>query len=129
MKLRIFTFLAAVLLVQCIAAQNNFEPAFKKLLNQPEYQYATAGVHIMDLSDGKEIYSLNSEKLLIPASTMKLATSAAALKILGPDYRFQTKIGYTGEIVDGTLTGDLVIIGGGDPALGSEYFMDHYFHP
>lgn len=129
MKLRIFTFLAAVLLVQCIAAQNNFEPSLKKLLNQPKYQHATAGIHIIDLSDGKEIYSLNSEKLLIPASTMKLATSAAALKMLGPDYRFQTKIGYTGEIVDGKLKGDLVIIGGGDPALGSEYFIDHYFHP
>ncbi len=129
MKLRIFTFLVAVLISHFGNSQQRFENALKKLLEQPEYQHATAGIHIIDLSSGEDVYSFNSEKLMIPASTMKLVTSAAALEIFGPDYRFQTKIGYTGDIVDGTLTGDLIIVGGGDPALGSEYFMDHYFHP
>ena len=129
MKVRIFIFFAAVLIVQSATSQDNFETALQKLLEKPEYQHATAGIHVIDLSDGKELFGFNSDKLLIPASTMKLVTSSAAIEMLGPDYRFQTKIGFKGEIIDGTLTGDLIIIGGGDPTLGSEYFMDHYFHP
>lgn len=129
MKLRIINFLAAVLMVQFAASQQNFETTLQKLLEKPEYKHASVGIHVVDLSDGKGLIGFNSDKLLIPASTMKLVTSASALKILGPEYRFQTKIGYTGDIIDGNLNGDLVIVGGGDPALGSEYFMDHYFHP
>jgi D-alanyl-D-alanine carboxypeptidase/D-alanyl-D-alanine-endopeptidase (penicillin-binding protein 4) len=115
--------------MNCSSAQSGFEESVQSLLAQQNYKHASAGIHIIDLSSGEEVYALNSEKLMIPASTMKLVTSAAALQVLGPDYRFQTKIGYTGEIVDGTLHGDMVIIGGGDPALGSEYFMNHYFQP
>ncbi|MFW6372023.1 MAG: D-alanyl-D-alanine carboxypeptidase/D-alanyl-D-alanine-endopeptidase [Bacteroidota bacterium] len=74
-------------------------------------------------------YELNSDKLMIPASVLKLVTSAAALEILGPDYRFQTRLGYQGNIENGILKGDLIVIGGGDPALGSEYFPNHYFAP
>ena len=129
MKARLFIFFVAVLISDFAASQQKFEIALQKLLEKPEYRNATAGIHIIDFNKGQELYGYNSEKLMIPASTMKLITSAAALEILGPDYRFQTKIGYTGNIVDGALKGDLVIIGGGDPALGSEYFMDHYFHP
>ncbi|MGM0621097.1 MAG: D-alanyl-D-alanine carboxypeptidase/D-alanyl-D-alanine endopeptidase, partial [Bacteroidota bacterium] len=111
------------------AAQSGIEELIQNLISQENYKHASAGIHIVDLSSGEVVYTLNSDKLMIPASTMKLVTSAAALQILGPDYRFLTKIGYTGEIVDGTLHGDLVVIGGGDPALGSEYFMAHYYQP
>ena len=73
-----------------------------------------------------EIMYLNiiPEKVLIPASVMKLITSAAALELLGPDYTFKTLIGYTGSLNKrtGKLKGNIVIKGGGDPALGSEYF-------
>src|SRR6056297_3037034 len=129
MKVRLFIFLVGVLIAECALSQQKFESALQELLEKPDYQHASAGIHIIDLKDGKEVYGYNSEMLMIPASTMKLVTSAAALEMLGPDYRFQTRIGYTGNNVDGTLNGDLVILGGGDPALGSEYFMDHYFHP
>lgn len=129
MKIRIFIFFAAALITQCATSQSKFNIALQELLEKPEYKHATVGIHIINLESGNELYRFNSDKLMIPASTMKLVTSAAALKILGPDYRFQTKIGYTGNITNLTLEGDLVIIGGGDPALGSHYFMDHYFHP
>jgi serine-type D-Ala-D-Ala carboxypeptidase/endopeptidase (penicillin-binding protein 4) len=70
----------------------------------------------------------NSGKSLIPASVMKLITSAAALELLGPQYTFKTIIGYTGSIKkrSGKLTGNIVIQGGGDPALGSKYFPEYY---
>ncbi|SHI62278.1 D-alanyl-D-alanine carboxypeptidase / D-alanyl-D-alanine-endopeptidase (penicillin-binding protein 4) [Tangfeifania diversioriginum] len=129
MKLRIIIFVAVLFFRNWSTAQPGFEELIQNLMAQENYKHATAGIHIVDLSSGEEVYALNSDKLMIPASTMKLVTSAAALQILGPDYRFQTKIGYTGEIVDATLQGDLVVIGGGDPALGSEYFTTHYYQP
>jgi D-alanyl-D-alanine carboxypeptidase/D-alanyl-D-alanine-endopeptidase (penicillin-binding protein 4) len=59
---------------------------------------------------------------------MKLITTAAALELLGPDYTFKTTIGYTGKLNKrfGVLKGNIIIHGGGDPALGSQYFSDHY---
>jgi D-alanyl-D-alanine carboxypeptidase/D-alanyl-D-alanine-endopeptidase (penicillin-binding protein 4) len=59
---------------------------------------------------------------------MKLATSAAALELLGPDHTFRTKIGYTGSKtqLSGVLNGNLIITGGGDPSLGSPRFPEYY---
>ena len=56
---------------------------------------------------------------LAPASCQKTITSAAAMELLGPSYRYQTVLGYNGEINDGVLKGNLVITGSGDPTLGS----------
>jgi len=77
---------------------------------------------------GKPVLEFNADKSLIPASIMKMITSAAALELLGPEHIFTTVIGYTGEINkrNGKLTGDIIIRGGGDPTLGSPYFSDHY---
>ena len=50
-------------------------------------------------------------------------------EVITDDYQFKTIIGYTGKINEkGELKGDLVIKGGADPALGSEYFQDYYFN-
>ena len=68
---------------------------------------------------GDTLLCHDSGRLLIPASNMKLVTTALALHSLGGDYRYETRIGYCGTISDGILEGDLYIIGGGDPTLGS----------
>ncbi|HKJ78424.1 MAG TPA: D-alanyl-D-alanine carboxypeptidase, partial [Prolixibacteraceae bacterium] len=124
-------FFAAFLLVFSFSAigQNSFNAAVKNFQNQPEYKNASIGIHVIDLKTGEPLFALNEKQLMIPASTLKLATSAVALELLGAGYRFQTKIGFVGKIERETLNGDLVVIGGGDPALGSEYFKDHYFKP
>jgi serine-type D-Ala-D-Ala carboxypeptidase/endopeptidase (penicillin-binding protein 4) len=75
-------------------------------------------VKIIEAKTGKTIYSHNGNKPMIPASNMKLVVSAAALKYLGPDYRFTTKIG----LLDNTL----VIIGGGDPLFGDSQTDGRY---
>lgn len=54
------------------------------------------------------------------ASITKVATSLAVLKKLGPDHRFETKIGYIGTLQNGELNGDLVIEGGADPFLSGK---------
>lgn len=95
---------------------------FNKLFEKPDYRNATTGFQVIDAATGFELFSRNSEKLLIPASVLKIVTSATALEILGADYRFKTRIGYTGSIKNKVLNGDLVVISGGDPTLGSSYF-------
>ena len=69
--------------------------------------------------DGRTLCSYNPELRLMPASNLKLVTTGTALHAFGPDYRFPTELGYTGEIRDGVLVGDVYIIGHGDPTIGS----------
>ena len=65
---------------------------------------------IVEASTGRCVYRRNADKPMIPASNMKILTSAAAIDFLGGDYKFTTKFGLSG--------GNLIVIGGGDPLLG-----------
>jgi D-alanyl-D-alanine carboxypeptidase/D-alanyl-D-alanine-endopeptidase (penicillin-binding protein 4) len=76
----------------------------------------------ISMVNGKELLSYNSNKLLVPASSLKVVTTLYALEKLGADFRFKTDIKYSGDIKDGVLYGDLYIVGGGDMTLGSENF-------
>ena len=69
---------------------------------------------------GEVLYDRGGDKLLIPASNLKIYTASAALDLLGPDYRWKTRLVADGPIAHGTLAGNLWIIGGGDPALERE---------
>ncbi|MDX8339944.1 D-alanyl-D-alanine carboxypeptidase/D-alanyl-D-alanine-endopeptidase [Draconibacterium sp. IB214405] len=128
MQVRYFSLLFLLVFCGQILAQNSFKSAVEKLLQQENYKNALVGINVLELNSGEPVFSLNPEKLLAPASTMKMITSGTALQMLGADYRFKTQISYTGKIdKNGVLNGDLVLIAGADPALGSEYFQDHYF--
>lgn len=104
------------------------ESAVQKLLNDPAMLHASASIKIVNAEDGANIFEYDPRKCLMPASVHKLITSAAALELLGPEFCFITRLGYRGDlnIKTGLLTGDIIISGGGDPALGSSYFRDHY---
>ncbi len=128
MKSKVFI-LFLLILPMLTLAQLNFQNTLNELLTQPEYKHSIVGIQIEDISSGEVLFELNSEKLMIPASTMKLVTTAAALEILGADYRFVTKIGFSGKVTEKKLDGDLIVVGGGDPALGSEYFRNEYENP
>ena len=80
---------------------------------------AQVGICVRTLS-GKVLKEVNSGQNFIPASNLKLVTTGTALKKLGADFRFETAVAYSGSVdEDGVLRGDLYIIGGGDPTLGS----------
>ena len=64
-----------------------------------------------------DVYSLNSGKLMMPGSAMKIVTLAAAAEVLGWDHRFETRIVSTAPLDEGVLRGDLVVVGGGDPSI------------
>ena len=88
------------------------------ILSQPDLSRGFWGIEISSVATGKALYSLNADKLFTPASNTKLFTTAAALALIGPDYKFRTSIETNGSLDKyGRLSGDLVLIGRGDPTL------------
>lgn len=81
-------------------------------------EHAVWGVLAVNFK-GDTLAELNKGKCMVPASNMKLVTTAAAYLKLGRDYRFNTTIATDGQIKDSTLCGNLYIIGGGDPLIGN----------
>jgi D-alanyl-D-alanine carboxypeptidase/D-alanyl-D-alanine-endopeptidase (penicillin-binding protein 4) len=122
---QIYTLLTVLLITISLSAQQS---PLDKFLGDSTLLHSSVSLIVADQTTGKAITEFNSSKSLIPASVMKLVTTAVALEILGPDYTFKTRIGYTGSINrrSGKLTGDIIIQGGGDPCLGSKYFPQYY---
>lgn len=109
----------------CIKAQHKpFQESLNMFGNDPSMQNASWGFCLMNCNTGQVISEANSNISLTPASTLKLVTTIAALKLLGKDYRYKTKLEYEGNIdlANGILYGNLIITGGGDPTLNSEHF-------
>ncbi len=118
---RLGLILLSLFCVASLTAQNkSAQAALDKLLADPVMQSASMTLHAVDLKDGRTIVSHRSRAAHTPASIMKVVTSAAALNVLGADFRFETRLAYSGEISNGVLDGDLYIIGSGDPTWGSD---------
>ncbi len=90
------------------------------LLLDHRYRGVLAGVMVYSLDRKQVLYAHDEELLFTPASNTKLFTSSAALAALGADYRYRTEIYRDGPIQKGTIKGDLVIKGYGDPTLATE---------
>jgi len=98
----------------------NIEKAFNNLLNDEQAKHAIASLCVLDANTGKTLFARNEQVGLATASTLKTITAATAFSVLGKDFQFQTTLAYSGNITaDGTLKGNLIIIGSGDPTLGS----------
>jgi PBP4 family serine-type D-alanyl-D-alanine carboxypeptidase len=95
-----------------------------RIIERPEFRHAFWGIEFFDLDAGKPVYELNADKLFTPGSTTKLLTEGTALALLGGDYRFKTRIYRTGDLRDGVLTGDLVLVASGDPNLSGRIRPD-----
>src|SRR5260370_25135001 len=81
------------------------------ILSQPDLARGYWGIEITSLTSGKVLYSLNPNKLLTPASNTKLFTTAAALALIGPDYKFRTSVETSGSLDKyGRLDGYLVLV-------------------
>jgi D-alanyl-D-alanine carboxypeptidase/D-alanyl-D-alanine-endopeptidase (penicillin-binding protein 4) len=81
-------------------------------------QRAIWGVAVHSLDRNERLYELNPRSLLVPASVAKLASAATAADAVGWDFRFETTLRSTGPVVDGVLSGDLLVVGSGDPSIG-----------
>ncbi len=107
------------------SAKAEFTRFADSLLLAPKFRNAHWGVLVVDPATGDTVYSRNAGKLFMPASNMKIITGATALVQLGPDYRYRTLFA-TGRAApgaprwtrgDSVLTGDLVVVGRGDPTI------------
>ena len=92
------------------------------ILARPQLSRATWGIEVRDASTGHTLYARNAARPLIPASNLKLIVAAAAAHHLAPDFRFRTSLYAAGPVRDGTLEGDLVLYGRGDPMISARYF-------
>lgn len=88
------------------------------VLDRPDFKGGIQGCIVTDAATGQVLYERNPDTRLMPASNMKVFTSAAALEVLGPDFRYTTRVGAIQPVnSQGALEGDLVIAGSGDPLL------------
>jgi serine-type D-Ala-D-Ala carboxypeptidase/endopeptidase (penicillin-binding protein 4) len=100
------------------ASHKSLEKRIAAILVQPDVSRGFWGIEVASPATGKVLYSQNANKLFTPASNTKLFTTAAALALIGPNYNFRTTVETNGTLdKHGRLTGDLVLVGRGDPNL------------
>ena len=112
----LFSLVFALLFVSSAVA--DLSQRINKVLNQSSQKNVKFSIHIVKADTGNTVYEKNAKTSLIPASNMKIITTAAALKYLGADFEYKTRIG----LIDNTL----VVIGSGDPLLGDEKTDSRY---
>lgn len=93
-----------------LSAAPSFAGKIQKLIGQPAYKKTQFSIHVYDLESGKTVFSHRKNQPLVPASNMKLVTTAASLDLLGEDFRYET--------VFSLHKGNLVILASGDPLTG-----------
>ncbi|MEO6151022.1 MAG: D-alanyl-D-alanine carboxypeptidase/D-alanyl-D-alanine-endopeptidase [Mucilaginibacter sp.] len=94
--------------------------AFGQLQQDSQCRYASVSLTVLDAKTGEQVFTANPNMGLASASTLKVITSVTAFNLLGKDFQYKTQVGYSGSIAaDGTLNGNIIIKGGGDPTLGS----------
>lgn len=99
-----------------------------EVLRKPELAPAMIGIKVASLETGRVLFEENANKLLRPASNMKLYTVAAALDRLSPDFRFVTSVyAVTKPDAAGVIRGDLTIYGRGDPSIAARFNNGNYF--
>ncbi len=97
------------------------------IFNDPNFSNAQWGVVIQSLETGEYFYKRNEDKLFMPASNLKLFTTAAGLVLLGSNYRFKTNVYMNGTVDGSVLKGDLVVQGRGDPTISSRFYDGDMF--
>jgi D-alanyl-D-alanine carboxypeptidase/D-alanyl-D-alanine-endopeptidase (penicillin-binding protein 4) len=119
----VHSFLLVLLAAQLTFAAKKPEPKnlatrIDDILSEPDVVRGFWGIEVVSLNSGKTLYTRNADKLFTPASNTKLFTTSTAMALIGPDYRFHTTVETAGTIDKyGRLTGDLVLVGRGDPNL------------
>ena len=107
-------------LLQAQTIAQKLERAYQTLVKDEQAKYAITSLCVLDANTGKVVFADKENVGLATASTLKTITSATAFYTLGKDFRYETKLSYTGTInTDGTLQGNIIITGTGDPTLGS----------
>jgi len=94
-------------------------PAIERFISSEPLRGASVSIMVSAIDSDSALYSYDADREVVPASVMKLITTATALETLGGDFRYKTTICYDGVIEDSILKGNLYIEGSGDPTTGS----------
>lgn len=105
------------------AAANTLPAEIVTLMKKHRVPQSGVGLIVHRLDDNVSLARHQAERAFNPASVVKLVTTLAAVELLGPNYRWETRIGVDGDITNGVLDGNLYLIGGGDPLLTVERFL------
>lgn len=100
-----------------ISPAERLQADLSAIFQTPPFERSFWSVLVRPAGSRDDLYSLNSGKLMMPGSAMKIVTLAAAAELLGWDHQFETKVVAVAPTDEGTLRGDLVVIGGGDPSI------------
>jgi D-alanyl-D-alanine carboxypeptidase/D-alanyl-D-alanine-endopeptidase (penicillin-binding protein 4) len=103
------------------AAAQSLRSRIDRLLDTPPFDRASWGVVLTD-SAGRVLYTRNADRLFVPASNTKLVVTAAASALLPADFRIETSVYGGGPLADGTLHGDLILYGRGDPTFSERCY-------
>jgi D-alanyl-D-alanine carboxypeptidase/D-alanyl-D-alanine-endopeptidase (penicillin-binding protein 4) len=95
-------------------------PRIAQVLHNQGFPASAVSIVVRDPTRAETLLELNPDVPRAPASTIKVLTTYAALARLGPVFHWTTRAWTSAPVVDGTLAGDLVIEGGGDPAMSAE---------
>ena len=116
---RIYCILSYILVPLLSSGQTHLQQKAEELTTKEAFANASVSIKAMN-GKGEVLADVSSEKLMAPASNMKLISTGTALARLGSDFRYSTDIAYDGVIQDGILHGNLYIVGNGDPLIGSK---------
>ncbi|NDC78642.1 MAG: D-alanyl-D-alanine carboxypeptidase/D-alanyl-D-alanine-endopeptidase [Chitinophagia bacterium] len=105
--------------------QARLDAAWGRLSADPLLFSASIGIYIVEAGTGRVVFDRNGRTGLLPASSQKVLTAAAAMDLLGTSYRYETEFLLSGKPSGGILSGPLVVRGGGDPTLGGSRFASH----
>lgn len=89
----------------------------RRLESQRPLRRGTTAIYVVDVATGRPIYAVHEDEPLNPASNVKLISTATALSVLGPDWRYATRVLGPSPGPDGVVAGDLYLIGSYDPTL------------
>ncbi len=109
---------------QATTSESALRRELDRILDDSGMANAIWGVAVHDLTRDREVFAHDDRVNLVPASNTKLYTTATALHLLGPDFRYQTDLFAAGPVEDGVLHGPLVVRGSGDPVLGPRFSGD-----
>jgi D-alanyl-D-alanine carboxypeptidase/D-alanyl-D-alanine-endopeptidase (penicillin-binding protein 4) len=115
--------LAFLALSNSLMVADELKDEIDKFINSADYGQARWGILIVD-DQGKTLYERDADRLFLPASVTKLYSCAAALGILGKDYKFETPVYTRGTVKDAKLKGDLILVGQGDLTFGGRTQKD-----
>src|SRR6185436_16729135 len=106
----------------------NLQSSISQVLRRPDLASAIVGIKVVSLDTGRVLFEENAQKLLRPASNMKMYTVAAGLDRLSPDYRFLTSVYASARPnSSGVVHGNLTIYGRGDPSLAARFNGGDYY--